>query len=186
MIVLASGSPRRHSLLTSAGYVLTVAPSDVDESPLTDEAPEDTAIRLARIKASAAQTECVVLAADTIVHLDGSMLDKPHDRATARTHLQRLSGRWHEVTTGVCVRQGDRYTQLRETTRVRFRNLTAPEIERYLETGEADDKAGAYGIQGLAAAFVAEVIGSWTNVVGLPLERCIDCLKTYEVFPDAP
>jgi len=186
MIWLASGSPRRHSLLTSAGYALTVAPSNVDETPLDDEAPEDIAVRLAHSKAALAATEHVVLGADTVVHLDGCVLDKPHDRAMAREHLLRLSGRWHKVTTGVCVRQGERYTHLCETTRVRFRVLTPHEIDRYLQTGEADDKAGAYGIQGLAASFVAEVIGSWTNVVGLPLERCIDCLQTYGVSPDAP
>ena len=185
MIVLASGSPRRSSLLRSAGYSLLIAPSDVDETPLANESPEDIAVRLARKKAAKASTDHVVLAADTVVHLDGHVLDKPRDRAMARDHLTRLSGRWHKVTTGVCLRKGERYDELFETTRVRFRSLSAQEIERYLATGEADDKAGAYGIQGLAASFVAEVIGSWTNVVGLPLERCIDSLNTYGVARDA-
>jgi len=185
MIWLASGSPRRYSLLTSAGFAVKVMPSNVDESMGEGELPEDLAVRLAHNKAIHADTDRVVLGADTVVHVDGHVLDKPLDRAMAREHLLRLSGRWHKVTTGVCIRQSEQYTHICETTRVRFRGLTTGEIERYLRSGEADDKAGAYGIQGLAASFVAEVMGSWTNVVGLPLEPCIECLQEYGVSPDA-
>ena len=143
MICLASGSPRRRMLLESAGFQLTVRAPNVDESRRPEETPEDTALRLAHDKAHHAGTSHVVLGADTIVHLDGQIFDKPTDRDMARSHLMALSGRWHMVTTGVCIRQDQRFEHLCVTTRVRFRHLSSKEIERYLVTGEADDKAGA-------------------------------------------
>lgn len=175
-IVLASASPRRRQLLEAAGVPVVVRPSNVDESVIPGVAPEDHAVGLAVAKAAAAPGE-VVLAADTVVHRDGRVFDKPTSREEARAHLLALSGAWHRVTTGVCVRRGNRVAAIAVTTEVRFRALTADEIEVYLATGEADDKAGAYGIQGAGGALVAELRGSYTNVVGLPLEEALALLR---------
>jgi septum formation protein len=154
-----------------------VRPSNVDETHRPGEPPVDYATRLARTKAGAAGGDGVVVAADTVVHLDGAVFGKPEDRAHGAKILASLSGRWHAVTTGVCVRRGEVERAFAVTTRVRFRALTDAEIAAYLETGEADDKAGAYGIQGRAGAFVAEVAGSWTNVMGLPVEETLAALE---------
>ncbi len=175
-VVLASASPRRRQLLAWVGVEVDVRPSDIDETLLEGEAPVAYATRLARTKAEAAAHEGVVVAADTVVHLDGAVFGKPVDRADGAQILGALSGRWHAVTTAVCVRRGEARALFAVTTRVRFRSLSAAEIAAYLETGEADDKAGAYGIQGRAGAFVAEVAGSWTNVMGLPVEETLAAL----------
>lgn len=173
---LASGSPRRRELLGAAGVEVEVRPSNADESRVPGTPPPQHALELARRKASTAPADRLVVAADTVVHRDGVIYEKPADRSEARDTLRALSGATHEVTTGVVVRRGDRERAFTVSTTVRFRALTDDEIERYLRTGEADDKAGAYGIQGAAAAFVAEVHGSWTNVVGLPLEETLGAL----------
>jgi septum formation protein len=178
ILVLASASPRRRDLLEWAGLAPIVRPTYVDESIPDATSPEAHALRLAEQKATAARlgpTE-VILGADTVVHLDGAILDKPVSRTQALQHLERLSGREHLVTTGVHVATVDDASTFSVTTRVRFRPLTPAEIVRYVDTGEADDKAGAYGIQGLAGGFVAELHGSWTNVMGLPLESCLTVL----------
>lgn len=174
---LASGSPRRRQLLRGAGVRVRVRPVGVDEAVVAGEPPVAYARRLAREKAHAAPPGVVALAADTVVHIDGEVLDKPVDRSHARRHLERLSGRWHRVTTGVCVRRGPTCESFVVTTDVRFRELGRAEIQAYLDSGEADDKAGAYGIQGLGGALVAEVRGSWTNVMGLPLEETLKALE---------
>lgn len=175
-VVLASGSPRRLEILRRLGFSVEPRPSAVDEALRSGEAPEACALRLAAEKAASIDGGALVLAADTVVHLDGAILDKPADRAVARAHLTRLSGRWHRVTTGFCVARGaDRHLEA-VTTEVRFRALDAREIEAYLATGEADDKAGAYGIQGVGGVLVAEVRGSWTNVMGLPAEAVVEPL----------
>ncbi len=174
---LASGSPRRRDLLTWAGVGVQVVRPDIDERPLPGETAAERAIRLARSKARVVDHPGVVIAADTIVDLDGRELDKPRDRAEACSHLRALSGRWHAVTTGVCVRGSWATRAFTVSTRVRFRTLSDAEIEAYVATGEADDKAGAYGIQGRAGAFVAELAGSWTNVMGLPLEETLAALE---------
>lgn len=173
---LASGSPRRRQLLEWVGYALEVRPSDIDETRHDGEDPVDYAHRLAREKAAVAPEDRMVVAADTVVHVEGRILDKPVDHDDAKAHLRRLSGRWHEVTTGVCVRRGEQVRVFHVTTRVRFRTLSDAEIDAYVATGEADDKAGAYGIQGRAGVFVAEVRGSWTNVMGLPVEAVIKAI----------
>jgi septum formation protein len=173
VIWLASGSPRRRVLLTWAGVEVEVRPSDVDERLHDGEDPVAYAERLAASKAALAPSDRIVVAADTVVHADGVVFDKPADRREAVANLEALSGRWHGVTTGVCVGRGRDQRVFHTTTRVRFRVLSRAEIEAYVATGEADDKAGAYGIQGRAGAFVAEVQGSWTNVVGLPLEAVL-------------
>lgn len=178
-IWLASASPRRRQLLEWVGLAVEVHPADVDESLRAGEAPVEFALRLADAKAMG-PTERTVLAADTVVHLDGRVLDKPRSREEAVSHLRALSGRWHEVTTGVCVRRGEHDLVWHVTTRVRFRELGDREVAEYVQTGEADDKAGAYGIQGRAGAFVAELAGSWTNVMGLPVESVLPVLAQVE------
>ncbi len=147
-----------------------VRPANVDETPLPDEPAADHVLRLARAKAAAISTAEVVLGADTIVELDGDLLGKPRDDAHARVMLTRLSGRAHHVLTGVCLRQGAREAAAVETTRVVFAPLTPAEIDDYMASGEPHGKAGAYAIQGRAACFIPRIEGSYSNVVGLPLE----------------
>ena len=176
-LVLASGSPRRREMLENLGAEFVVRPVDIDESPLDGEQPEPYVLRLARAKAAACpRTEQqIVLAADTIVALDGELLGKPRDDADAGRMLRRLSGREHEVLTGVAVvvdrePSGEplRVAEV-ERTRVRFNELSEAEIEWYVATGEPLDKAGAYAVQGLGALFVERLEGNYSNVVGLPL-----------------
>ena len=178
-IVLASGSPRRRELLAGMGYDFTLCATDVDES--IDGAPEDQVRALALRKGEAACALCpnaVVIAADTLVALDGKTLGKPEDDAEAAAMLRMLSGRAHDVLTGLCVTDTatGRRTLCVERTRVRFRPLTEAEIDAYVATGEPSDKAGAYAIQGGAASFVEAFEGSYTNVIGLPTERLQEIL----------
>lgn len=185
--VLASGSPRRRELLTGAGLRFAVRPADIDETPLDDEAPTAYVRRLSIEKASAsaasplASPAEVIIAADTTVDADGLILEKPRDDDEAYGMLRRLSGRSHRVHTGVTVsaaRNGARRSSsILVTTEVTFARLTDDTIDWYLATGEANDKAGAYGIQGAAAAFVERVDGSVTNVIGLPLAETIDLIR---------
>ena len=186
-LVLASGSPRRRELLTSAGLTFSVRPADIDETPLPDEAPDVYVRRLSIEKAAAsaesplASTAEVILAADTTVEANGLILEKPLDDDDAYGMLRRLSGRTHQVHTGVTVsvaRDGARRSStILVTTRVTFVALTDHTIDWYLATGEANDKAGAYGIQGAAAGFVERVDGSVTNVIGLPLAETLALLS---------
>jgi len=173
-IVLASGSPRRRALLADMGYSFDVCAPDVDET--VSGTPEEQVLSLAQRKAGAACARCpdaVVIAADTLVALDGATLGKPKDDAEAAAMLRRLSGRTHDVFTGLCVTDTatGRRALCAVRTRVRFRTLTDGEIRAYVATGEPRDKAGAYAIQGGAGAFVEEYIGSFSNVIGLPTER---------------
>jgi septum formation protein len=179
---LASASPRRRQLLEWAGFRVEVRPASVDES-WDGEDPVAHASALAEQKAATGPEGRVVLAADTVVHRSDRVFGKPRDREDAARILRELSGGWHEVTTGVCVRGSGHSGPFTVTTRVRFRELNDAEIAAYLATGEADDKAGAYGIQGRAGTFVAEIEGSWTNVMGLPLEACIAALASVGVKP---
>ena len=149
---------------------------DIDETPLEAERPDVYVLRLADSKAGASVAagvgeDEIVLAADTIVVLDGELLGKPRDADDARAMLERLSDRWHEVLTGVAVHRPARDLRLSDLsrTRVRFAPLSAEEIAWYVDSGEPLDKAGAYGIQGLGALFVDSVEGNYSNVVGLPL-----------------
>ncbi len=170
-LILASASPRRRELLASLDLDFTVRPATVDETPNPGERPRDLVRRLAREKAEAgAQDGEWVLAADTIVVKDGDVLGKPADRTEARNMLERLQGRWHLVLTGVALRPPDGDTlHAVESTRVLFAELTPEQIAWYAATGEPDDKAGAYAVQGLGALFVSEIDGNYSNVVGLPL-----------------
>ena len=169
--VLASGSPRRRDLLKQLGLDFTVKAADLDESLLPGEAPAAYVERLARAKAAAVPGE-IVLAADTTVAVDDQILGKPADAADARRMLSLLSGREHSVFTGIATKQHARVVQ----TRVWFKPLTAKEIDWYAGTPEPYDKAGGYAVQGLAAAFIARLDGSPTNVIGLPLPETLELL----------
>jgi septum formation protein len=171
-LLLASASPRRAELLTSAGFEFDIDPVNVDERRLEGEAPASYVERVARMKATAGAARHpgrVVLAADTAVVVDDDVLGKPVDEADARGMLRRLSGRSHEVLTGVAVARDEEVVARVERTTVLFRSLTDAEIEWYAASGEPMDKAGAYAIQGLAARFIPRIDGSYSNVVGLPL-----------------
>jgi septum formation protein len=179
-LVLASASPRRLDLLRTIGLDPVVRPVDADEAPLPGEGAIDHVTRLAEMKARAGGgpgAAEVVLAADTIVALDGVLLGKPADADEARRTLRSLSGRSHEVHTGVTVRSTTGAWTTVVTTAVRFRDLTDAEIDWYVRTGEPLDKAGAYGIQGAAAVFVTSIDGSASNVIGLPLAETAALLR---------
>jgi septum formation protein len=181
-LLLASASPRRAGLLTAAGFSFDVVPADVDEQLLPGEDPEAHVLRLARAKVwavTSTEPDSVILGADTVVIVDGEILGKPADDRQAASMLRRLSGRSHQVLTGVVVRRGTREESGVERTSVRFLPLSDQEIAWYISTGEARDKAGAYGAQGLASRFVERIDGSYTNVVGLPVPlvcRLLDSL----------
>jgi septum formation protein len=179
-IVLASASPRRRQLLAAAGLAVDVRPTDIDETPAIDELPDALVRRLARQKAEAlGVVDGIVVAADTTVALGSQILNKPVDDDDARRMLRALSGRAHSVFTGWCARHplgGQSRSGVVETTVV-FRSLTDVDIDAYLATGEHRDKAGAYGIQGAAAALVATVQGSLTNVIGLPVDEVVTAIR---------
>ena len=171
MLVLASQSPRRAEILRLAGIEFTVRTASVDETPLPHEKPEDYVRRLAEVKALAvpADPHETVLGADTTVVINGEMLAKPADAADARRMLETLSGRCHEVLTGICLRRETGLIRDWAATRVWFATLTAREIEAYVASGEPMDKAGAYAIQGLASKYIERIDGCYFNVVGLPV-----------------
>ena len=177
-LILASASPRRADLLRSAGLDFAIEPADVDETPLPGEAPVDYVERVAFDKARAvAGAGRLVLAADTTVEIDGEILAKPSDKADARRMLNELGGREHAVHTGVVVLpDGASARSIVVTTAVRFVDLPPDVIEWYVATGEPLDKAGAYALQGRAAAFVESIDGSVTNVIGLPLAQTLPLL----------
>ncbi len=181
-LVLASGSPRRRELLAGAGLEFVVIPADIDETPRPGESPVDYVRRLSAEKADAVMKhDQIVIAADTTVEVDGAILEKPTDRDDAARMLSLLSGRSHRCHTGVTVLVNDCGnvtvdTQV-VTTEVAFVELSDAMIDWYLSTGEADDKAGSYGIQGAAGAFVERVVGSVTNVIGLPLAETLAMLR---------
>ncbi len=176
-IYLASRSPRRRELLAQIGVKFEVIEVDVDETVVAGESARDYVERLARAKAEAGWQrvherklrEAPVLGVDTTVALDGRILGKPADGIEATKMLAALSGRLHEVLTAVAVKCESRLESAVSVTEVRFKTLSKEEIARYVATDECEDKAGAYGIQGHAARFVAELRGSFSGVVGLPL-----------------
>lgn len=177
-VILASQSPRRAELLRQIAVSFEVMVADIDERPMASEDSMAYLQRMAKAKALAVQEtlhsqtglrEPVIIAADTIGELDGEILLKPTDQDDAIRMLLRMSGRSHSIATGVCVLAGDKCDYLEVKTQVSFRSLNEPEIKRYWATGEPQDKAGAYGIQGLGAVFVERINGSYSNVVGLPL-----------------
>lgn len=180
-VVLASSSPRRRELLAMIGIPHEVMPADIDETYLPGEDPPAHAERLAREKAlrvSEKVPDAVVIAADTIVVVDGDVLGKPRDPDEAATMLRRLSGRSHTVHTAVAVRQASREAFGTESPLVTFRELDDEHIAAYIATGEPMDKAGAYGIQGYGATLVSRVEGDYFAVMGLPLQRTVALIES--------
>jgi septum formation protein len=172
MLVLASASPRRQELLRAAGIPFEVQPADVVEAPLPGEGAQACAERLAREKALAVarlRPQDVVLGADTIVVVDNQILGKPADSADAARMLRLLSGRKHQVVTGVCLTNGAHCSVTSEITFVTMSAISEKEIADYIATGEPMDKAGAYAIQGMASRWIPRIEGDYCNVVGLPV-----------------
>jgi septum formation protein len=184
-LILASGSPRRQQLLEASGYPISaICPADIEERRREGEPPAAYTARLAAEKASAqARADAWVLGADTVVHLDSRVLEKPRDAEDARAMIRLLSSRWHSVTTAWCLTSESATLVGQSTSQVRFRGLREAEVRAYVATGEGMDKAGAYGIQGLGAALVAEVNGSYSNVVGLPMEQLSKTLCDIGLIP---
>ncbi len=179
-LVLASASPRRIELLALVGIRPDrIDPADIDETPLRDETPSRLAVRLAKAKAEAVAArapEAVVLAADTVVAVGRRLLEKAADEAEATRFLTLLSGRNHRVFTGVAVTHGGRTLSRVVDTRVSFKALSPEEIRSYVAGGDWRGKAGAYGIQGPAGAFVTRIVGSYPAVMGLPLFETVNLL----------
>jgi septum formation protein len=171
VLILASRSPRRQQILRDAGIPFVVRPADVPEERRPDEAASDYVRRLAEEKAGAVPMGPgeVVLGADTVVVFDGEVLEKPRDSGDAARMLGLLSGREHEVITGICLRSVAGKIVDIASTRVRFLALTPAEIDEYVASGEPMDKAGGYAIQGLASKFIDRIEGDYFNVVGLPV-----------------
>lgn len=179
MLVLASQSPRRREILRAAGLDFVVRPTDVPEEHRPGESPDAYVRRLAEAKARAAEAGSgdIVLGADTVVVLGDTILEKPVDAADARRMLELLSGRTHDVITGICLRHGGCAAADSVCTRVHFVLLSESEIAEYINSGEPMDKAGAYAIQGLASKFIDRIEGDYFNVVGLPVALVYRYLK---------
>ena len=172
-IILASGSPRRKELMGLLDLPFTVQVADIDETMNPANAPYDEVARVSRKKAEAilCSKEDIVIAADTIVVYQDQVLGKPANDEDAFHMLQLLSGKVHQVMTGLTVRQGNRYVTCTEVSDVYFRSLSREEILRYIASGDCNDKAGAYGIQSGGALFVEKLVGDYYNVMGLPVCR---------------
>ncbi len=180
-LILASQSPRRKDLLGLFGVPFTIRVADIDETMDPALSPCDEVARVSRLKALAVPREDddIVIAADTIVVCEGKVLGKPRDEADAVAMLKLLSGRDHQVMTGMTVLQGDNAVTCTEITDLHFRQLTESEIYRYVATGEPMDKAGSYGIQGGAALFCERMNGDYYNVMGLPVCRLSQILTGF-------
>jgi septum formation protein len=188
-LILASASPRRRELLAQAGFTFEVRPAQVNEDELAGEDPISYVVRLARDKAQAVfaeiasessdEAQVLVLGADTTVTLDGHILAKPENAADATRMLRMLSGRTHRVITGVALATAKGTEVAAEVTGVQFLTLGDDEIAAYVATGEPMDKAGAYGIQGLAAKWIPRIQGCYFNVVGLPLALVSTMLRGF-------
>lgn len=188
-LYLASQSPRRRELLQQIGVRHTSISVQVPEVPQANELPTDYVQRLARTKASAGALAMLelglpprpVMGADTLVVCDQHLLEKPKNAQAAAAMLRQLSGRRHQVMTAIAICLADRIEQVTAVTEVDFRTLSDTEIAAYWRTGEPQDKAGGYAIQGLGAAFVTAIHGSYSNVVGLPIESCLPLLQLFDV-----
>jgi septum formation protein len=182
-LVLASNSPRRQQLLTQSGFVFSVKTKDTPEDFPSAMPAEEVPVHLAQRKAAAVLNELtneIVLAADTVVIIDGQILNKPRDNSEAFQMLSILSGRKHEVITGVCVSSKEKTISFSDLTEVFFKKLTINEIEFYIKKYQPFDKAGAYGAQewmGMIA--IEKIIGSYFNVMGLPVHQVYNCLKSW-------
>lgn len=181
MVVLASQSPRRAEILAQAGIPFTVRVANADETPVPGESPAQCVARLAELKARAvaASEDEIVLGADTTVVVDGQMLGKPADAADACRMLRLLSGRRHEVLTGICLLRGGRAVTGVAVTSVWFAQLTKDDVAAYAASGEPLDKAGAYAIQGQAGRYVERIEGCYFNVVGLPIHLVYRHLRAF-------
>jgi septum formation protein len=188
-IYLASASPRRTELLTQVAISHLCRPVGIDETPLPDEPALDYVQRMAQSKARALfsseqyQLAIPVLGADTIVVKNQQILQKPNDLNDCQRILKLLSGSEHQVYSAICVLNDQQLHIKYAKTVVHLRELSDSEINQYWQTGEPQDKAGAYGIQGLASAFVKSIEGSYSNVVGLPLFECLELLKQFNIDP---
>ena len=188
-LYLASASPRRRELLRQIGVAYRRLPVEVDETPLPGESPGDYVARLALAKARTGwrtlgrRTPRPVLGADTAVVVDAVILGKPRDRDEGLAMLARLSGREHQVLSAVALATGARETVKVQESQVRFRELTATECAAYWNSGEPLDKAGGYAIQGRAATFIAELRGSYSGVMGLPLFETTELLREFGISP---
>ncbi len=182
-IVLASASPRRSELLSQVGIEFEVVPSNIPEEPLDGETPDEHVMRLSFEKASEVLGRVGdgkwVIGSDTVVIIDDEILGKPEDRADARRMLKKLSGREHRVVTGYSIINSSSGKEIKKSvgTVVKFKTLTDDEIKGYVDSGEPMDKAGAYAIQGLGSFMVEGIIGSYSNVVGLPVCQIVDDLE---------
>ena len=187
-LILASASPRRKELLGLFHIPFTIRVADIDETMDMTKAPFDEVSRVSRRKALAVPREedDIVISADTIVVCQGKVLGKPHSQAEAVSMLQLLSGRDHQVMTGCTVLKGEQCETFTEVTDLHFRPLSQKEIEKYVATGEPLDKAGSYGIQGGAALFCERMVGDYYNVMGLPVCRLGETLRSIapEVMED--
>lgn len=186
-IILASGSPRRKELFSYLGLDFSVSVSHADERSRPRELPEDFCNRVSLDKAAVVSREnpdALIIAADTIVVIDGRILGKPRDNTAASEYLRLLQGRIHDVYTGYTIMYKDRNRTRVIRTRVRFRAMTEKEISWYIATGEPLDKAGAYAVQGIGSIFIDKVDGSYTNVIGLPLSDLYYDLKDFGVTLD--
>lgn len=180
-IILASASARRREILTHLGLDPEIAVSHADESLDPTTPPrlytEELSLRKAKAVKDGYGDDCLIIASDTVVYADGSILGKPKDRDDAYSMLSRLSGSTHSVISGIAVMHGGKTAVTSETTEVTFRDIPESEIYRYIDTGEPFDKAGAYGIQDIASVFVERINGDYFNVVGLPVFRLFELLK---------
>jgi septum formation protein len=182
MLVLASASPRRQELLRSVGIPFEVQPADIAEDPLPGEGAKECAERLAREKALAVardRPQDCILGADTVVIVDGQMLGKPSNRDDAARMLRMLSGRTHQVITGVCLVAAGWVAVASETTSVTMNEIANEEIAEYVASGEPMDKAGAYAIQGIASRWIPRIEGDYSNVVGLPVALVVRMLREH-------
>jgi septum formation protein len=186
MLILASGSPRRREILTMLGYTFKVSPADADETLEEGIAPDCAVAELSKRKAEAVgklYPSDVVLGADTLVFCDGAILGKPENREDAASMLRLLSGRTHQVYTGVTVLNQTGSKTWVNRSNVTFLDLTEEEIRSYLETGEPMDKAGAYAVQGKGSALIESISGDFFAVMGLPASSTVRSLKEFGILP---
>ncbi|MBQ6601382.1 MAG: septum formation inhibitor Maf [Clostridia bacterium] len=185
--IVASASPRRKELLSNAGFSFEIIPSDADESCDGRLSPEELVRELAARKATSVfekNTDAVVFGCDTVVEYEGTVLGKPESREEAKKMLSMLSGKVHNVHTGVCIKACDKEEAFVSTVKVEFYELSEALIDGYVATGESDDKAGAYGIQGLGSVLVRGIEGDYFSVVGLPVAETVRCLAEFGIVSD--
>ena len=185
-IVLASGSPRRFELLNMMGFsdirtIVSSAEEEIDKSLSPEDVVSSIALKKAKTVSLFCEKDDIIIAADTLVYLDGSPMEKPIDEKDAAKMLRKLSGRQHTVFTGVALLRGNTIKTAAEETKVFFREISDDEISAYIKTGEPMDKAGAYGAQGKGAVFIERIEGDFFNVMGLPICRLTLMLKEFGV-----